>query len=144
MANKYSAFGTQLQLGDGATPTEAFNTVAGVLDISGPAFSTETIDLTAHDSANAFEEIVLGIKRSGEVTFDIVYDPADATHDDATGLFETYQDRETHNFKIIMTDTANTEIAFSGFTIGWEWSFPVNGGLLVSVTIKPDGEPTIT
>ena len=56
-------------------------TVAQVQNISGPSLSTSPIDVTTHDSTNAWEETVIGILISGEVTLDIVYDPADDTHD---------------------------------------------------------------
>lgn len=138
---KYSATGTQVQIGDGAS-TEAFTTVVGVQDITGPSFSTDMIDVTAHDSPNAFEEVVPGFKHSGEISFTLVYDPVHATHDETTGLFSHWQDREEHNYKIIFTDTGTTTMSFAGFCTAFDFSMPVNGALTVDVTIKPTGEPT--
>jgi predicted secreted protein len=138
---KYSSFGTLFQIGDGGSP-ETFTTVAGVQDISGPGFETETIDVTAHDSPGAFEELVAGIKRSGDITFDLVYDPAHATHDDTDGLFSFWQDREVHNYKVVFTDAGPTTMSFAGICTGFEFSMPVSGALAASCTIKPTGEPT--
>jgi len=142
---KFSSFGTQLTIGDAATPTEAFTVVAGVQDISGPGFTTDIIEVTAHDSPNAFEEFVAGIKRSGEVTFDLALDPADATHDETTGLFAFWQDRLAHNMQLIWPFLSpSRQMDFAGIVIGFEYTAPVSGFLGASITIKPTGEPVFT
>lgn len=138
---KYSSFGTLFQIGSGGSG-ETFTTVAGVQDISGPGFTTETIDVTAHDSPAAFEELVAGLKRSGEITFTLVYDPVHATHNETTGLFSHWQDRAVHNYKVVFTDAGTTTMSFAGITTGFEFAMPVSGALTTDVTIKPTGEPT--
>jgi predicted secreted protein len=76
-----NAFGTEFRRGNGATPTETFTTIANVTNIGGPARSRETIDVTTHGSPDAWMEFIGGLKNGGEVSLDINYDPAEATHD---------------------------------------------------------------
>ena len=72
---KYASFGTVLKRG--ATP------IAQVLDISGPGLSADTEDVTSHDSTGGWEEHVVTVLRTGDVSFDIEYDPNAATHKNA-------------------------------------------------------------
>lgn len=140
MAQKLSAFGTLLKLSDaGATGT--FTTVAGVQDIEGPEFTTDTVEVTAHDSTDAFEEHVPGIKRSGEVTFTTVYDPANVTHQ---SLYTVWSGRLTRGWQIIAPDTGAEMVAFLGIITRWGRSYPVNGALTADISIKPTGAATVT
>ncbi len=72
---KYAAYGVSLKKGAVA--------YAYVTNISGPGLSLDTEDVTTHDSTGAWEEVVGTILRSGEISMDIVYDPAHATHKNA-------------------------------------------------------------
>ena len=114
---------------------------ANVKNIPGPSLSLDTEDVTTHDQAVAFEEVVGTILRSGEVTLDIVYDPADATHDAGTGLIYRMEDRIYSFFKQIFPD--DTEWEFSGYVVGFEPTAPVDGALTASVKIKITAVPTL-
>lgn len=137
-----SAFGTLLQTGDGAT-SEVFTTIAEVITISGPALSTDTIDMTHHSSPGNYEEFVGGTLRSGEVTFDINYIPTAATHDASTGLLKDYENRTVRNFKLVFPDTGNTTWSFAAVVVGFEPSAPHDDKLMASVTLKISGQPTL-
>lgn len=140
MAIKYSSFGTILKMSDGAA-TPVFTAVAGVQDIDGPEYTTDAEDVTAHDSPNAFEEKVPTIKRSGEITFPIVYDPADPTH---ASLIDVWQDRDTVAWQIVAPTTPAETIEVDAFVSRWGRSYPVSGGLMANIGLNPTGEPTIT
>ena len=60
--------GTLWKRGNGASPTEAFATVAEVTAISGPGISRDTIDATHMESPDRFREFVGGLRDGGEVT----------------------------------------------------------------------------
>jgi hypothetical protein len=77
---KQAAYGTMLNWGDGGG-TEAFAPVAYVTNIGGPGLALDVEDVTSHDQATAWEEVVPTILRSGEVSIDLVFDPADDTQD---------------------------------------------------------------
>ena len=133
---KYSAYGTVLERG--AT------TIAQVTNISGPGLLLDTEDVTSHDSTAAWEEVVGTILRSGEITLDIVYDPAAATHKNAAGgLLADLVARTAQTYSLIFTDAADTEWTFSAFVVGFEPDMPHDGALTASVTMKITGQPTL-
>jgi hypothetical protein len=121
----------------GVAPVET----AAVTNIGGPGLALDTEDVTSHDSTGAWEEVVATILRSGEVTLDIVYDPAGGTHDDTTGLVYRLDNRIRSHFDLIFRSTNNW--TFFGFVTGFEPSAPVDGALTASVTIKIDGPPVL-
>ena len=136
---KYDAYGTALYKGTNTGPV-----YAQVTNISGPGLSLDTVDVTSHDSTSAWEEVVATILRSGEITMDIVYDPANATHKyAANGLLYDMVSRTAITLTLIFPDTATTEWTFSGYVTAFEPSAPVDGALTASVTIKPTGVVTI-
>jgi len=137
---KYDAYGTELYRGTSGAGTA----IAQVKSISGPSLSADTEDVTSHDSVNAWEEVVVTILRSGEVTLDIVYDPADATHKDAAnGLLNDLQGRASTTYTLVFPDAASTEWSFSAYVTAFEPDAPVDGALTASVTLKATGDMTI-
>ena len=139
MATKYDAYGTALYKG-----TNTGTAYAQVTSITGPSMSLDTVDVTSHDSTSAWEEVVATILRSGDLTMDIVYDPADATHKNASGgLLADFIARTAVVFTLIFPDAATTEWTFSGYITAFEPSAPVDGALTASVTIKPSGVVTL-
>lgn len=115
--------------------------VAAVTNIGGPGLGLDTTDVTTHDQATAWEETVATIIRSGEVTLDIVYDPADATHDAGTGLIYRLEDKIYSFFKLIFSE--DTEWEASGYVTGFEPGSPVDGALTASVKLKITGQPLL-
>ncbi len=136
---KYDAYGTELREGT-ATGTKYVQ----VTNISGPSLSSDVIDVTSHDSTSAWEEAVVGILRSGEMTLDIAYDPADATHKNAgVGFLAALVARTAVTYTLVFSDSATTEWTFSAFVTGFEPSAPVDGALTASVTFKPTAVVTL-
>ncbi len=146
MPAAYASYGSLLQMGDGASPTEAFTTIAGVKDISGPATNRDLEEVTSHSSPNGFEEFVPTIKRSGEVSFDLNFDPTLATHGTATtGLAGKVNSDVPTNFRLVFPRIGvnGYRWAFSGYVTGFDTSAPVAGVAGASVTIKITGSPTL-
>lgn len=141
----FFAQGTKLQVSDGATPTPAFTTVFEALSISGPGMTADVIDVTSHSSTGGFREFIGGLKDGGEVTFDVNLSPQHVTHNDtsATGLRKLLQDGTVRAFKMIYTDTGNSEDTFNGVVVGFEVSAPVDSQLMASMTIKITGPVTL-
>lgn len=138
-----AAFGTLLQLGNGATPTESFTTIAEVKDISGPALSSDTEDVTNHDSTDGWGEIIPTILRAGEVTFDVNFIPTGTTQSYSAGLIKDLKDQTKRNFQIVFPDTTTTTWGFAAYVTGFEPSAPVAGGLSASVTLSISGKPSL-
>lgn len=136
------AFGTQFQRGDGATPTEAFVTIANVTNIGGPERERETIDMTAHDSPDGWREFVGGLKDGGEISLDLNYDPTESTHD----LDDDFDDRLPRNYRlIILPETADEHTwGIAGVMTKCGDEFPHDDKMARSVTVKVTGKPTLT
>ena len=116
--------------------------IAQISNISGPGLSVDMIDVTTHDSTNAWEDVVAGILRTGELTLDIVYDPAGATHAAAAGgLIYRLENRQYTWFDLTFFTTYNW--TFSGYITGFTPGAPVEGALTAAVTLKITGPPTL-
>jgi hypothetical protein len=137
-----NAFGTQFRRGDGATPTEAFTTIANVTSISGPNRTRETLDLTAHDSPDAYMEFAGGLKNGGEVGLEINYDPTENTHD----LDDDFDDVDPRNYQIVILPGTEDEHTWDFAAILTELSdeFPYDDKMGRSLTVKITGKPVLT
>lgn len=138
------AFGAQLQIGDGATPTEGFTTIAEVLDIGGPELTRDTEDVTPHDAVDGYEEFIATLRRTGEVTFDVNFVPSHATHGTGSGgLIGLYESDELTNFRLVMAASIGYTWSFAAMVTRVSPSNPVTGAARASVTLKPSGKPTL-
>lgn len=139
---QYPGFGTLLKIGDGGA-TETFTTIAQVQDISGPELSLDLDDTTNHSSSGGYEEAIASVIRTGEVSLELVFDPADDTHDYPAGLVKDLTDKTKRNFQLVFTDTANTTWAFTAYVSNFKPSAPVSGKLSADVSLKLTGAPTL-
>lgn len=143
MTNALFAFGTLLKIGDGATPTEGFTTIAEVTNIGGPGFSMDTPDVTSHSSANKWREFIAGLLDAGEVTFTINFIPTNATHSQTSGLLKDMKNRTKRNFQLVFPDSGATTWTLPTFITGFEPGEPIDNALTADVTLKVAGEPTL-
>jgi hypothetical protein len=134
-----NAFGTLLKMGDGATPTEAFTTIANIHSLTGPSLSRETLDATAHDSPNKTREFTGSLKDPGEVTAEVHYDPA--VHDPLRDLLD---DDEPTNFQIHWPPSVGGNDGFAALLTGFEATAPFDGLLGATLTFKVTGSVTAT
>lgn len=143
MSNATSGFGTLLKIGDGATPTEGFTTVAEVISISGPALALGTIEVTNMSSASNYREFVAGLKDAGEVKLDINFLPTDGTQDASAGLLKDFDDRTLRDFQLVFPDASTTTWSFSAFITAFSPSAKVDDRLTASVTLRVSGAPVL-
>jgi hypothetical protein len=136
------AYGSILQLGDGATP-EVFTAIAEITELTPPQMSRDDIDVTSHQSSDGYREFISGLRDGGEVSFKANWLPTNSTHDGTTGLLETFNDNVNHNWKVILPNTLIT-IAFSGFLTAFEPDLPIEEQAQLSGTIKVSGKPTVS
>lgn len=133
---KYAAFGTQLKR-NGAT-------IAQLKTIGGPGLALDTEDVTSHDSPGGWEEVVGTILRSGEVSLDLVFDPADATHKNTSGgLIGDMISRTPHQYQLVLPTSPATTWTFDALVTKFEPSADASGALTASATLKVTGEPTL-
>lgn len=144
----YHMDGATAGLTDDLTSTDtvagvALTDIVQIVSIGGPSLAVDTEDVTTHDSTGAVEEHVATIIRSGEVSFDIEYDPVAATHDNTTGLISRLSSKAISQYQIVFPDAAGTMWTFDGWTSGFEPGEPHDGALTASVTVKVTGSPTL-
>jgi hypothetical protein len=118
-----------------------YTTIAQVVSFSGPTFQVASIETTnLSDTAKKYRP---GISDSGEMKFDLNFDPADAGH---TGLKTLIETPAVASWQISFpTATHATLFTFDGFPTGME----VGGGgpedkVTASLTIKITGTVTVT
>ncbi len=132
----YKALGTLLK--------HSGTTIKEVCDISGPAMKAGTIDTTSHDSTGGWREFVTTLKEGGEVTFQINYDPAHATHKNAAGgLLKAFNDGTLEAFSVTFTDIAGSVWSFNAYVTGFVPKMPVEGKLSADVTLLISGAVTL-
>lgn len=141
---RFRSHGTLLKMSDGLT-TPTFSTVAQVRDIRGPNISRGVDANADHDMAGGIDKIADGLYDGGQITFDIAWDPTGATHNGTTGLRAALKAGTLKDFKIVLPNTAATELSFSGYVTEMTPSMPANKGMLTcSVTIEVSGDHTET
>lgn len=127
--------------GTGVTYTplaESFTTIANCKDITLPSAATDEIDVTCHDSAA--KETIDGDTDYGSVTFDINYNPANATH---AALRLKSETKASTNWQAVLVDTTTETWEFAGWVKGFALSAPVSGVYTASVDIKVTGMPQV-
>ncbi|MBA7515233.1 hypothetical protein ES705_07272 [subsurface metagenome] len=120
-----------------------FTNIAEVVNFSGPTISADTEDVTHHESPGAYREKVVTLLNAGQVTFDLNFDPAGATHNNVDGLLERLENRTVEDFMITWPDQAATVWKFTAFVVGFEPDAPVDGKLAASVSLEITGQPTL-
>lgn len=132
-----NAFGTQLERSDMAA-TPVFTAIANVTSIKGPELSRDTIDVTAHNSAEAWREFVGALKDAGEVSLDVNYDPA--SHDT---LIADFDDADPRDYKLVFPVTPAVTWSIKALLTGFSAEAPFDDKLAASITLKVSGKPTI-
>lgn len=132
-----SSQGTLIARAPIATPS-TFTTIGELHDITPPALMRNPIEMTAHNDSE--ETFVVGIKRKGELQFEIGFVPSLGSHDELTGLIKAYNDGSRDIYRVTYPDTSAW--LFSGFVTNVGPSAPVDGALVASVTIRPTGTMT--
>ena len=135
---KYHGFDVKLARSDGLG---GWTTIAQVRDITGPGLELNTIDATDRDSSNKWMEFVSGLKDGGEVSFDIAYDPSNATHGATSGLLDMLEQGTSDSFQVQFP--GGVSWTFTAFVTGFEPSAPLDDLLTASVTMKLTGQPTL-
>jgi len=130
---KYAAYGAKLQYDADTTPTD----LAYIRDLGGPTFSSDTVDVTTHDSPNGLREFIVSLRSGGEISLDLVFDPANAGH---VKLTTEWQAATSDTYRIVMTDSGATEWEFDAFVTGFDMSQPADGELSASVTLTITGD----
>lgn len=113
----------------------SFVDIAELRDITPPALQRNTIEMTTHNEDD--DAYIVGIRRHGELTFNVNFTPWDASHDANTGLQQAYYDGTRDIYRITFPD--GTQWLFSGFVTNFAPDAPVDDRLGADVTVRPTG-----
>jgi len=117
-----TANGTTISF-DGSVPQD-------LLSISGPTFTVSTIDVTSMDSTR--REFTNGQYDSGEISFEIAYNPGAGTHQ----ALVTDIDSSTAASVWFITFSDNSTCTGTGFITAFSSSGSLDDKLTASVTVK--------
>lgn len=133
--------GAAAALTGGLDGTEIFTSIEGVKNISGPSLSMETIDVTNHTSGSSYRQIVPSFKSAGDVSFDVIYDPALEQHE---GLLSDFENRIRRNFQIVLPDAGLMQYDFAAYVSGGEIQAPIDNAIMIAFKLSVDGPVTRT
>jgi predicted secreted protein len=132
------AKGTQLKVGDGATPTEAFTLIPEVRSITGPSMSAETIDVTSHDTPGGFRDKIQGLKDWGNLSFELLWAPSNAKHQQ---LFDDYMAGTVRHYTLTYPTVPPKTMTFSGWVGNNPSISPFDGALSKTVELNIMASP---
>ena len=117
-----------------------------IMDITGPQLSTDTDEITNHSSPDHTEEFIATIKRVGEITFALVFDPDNSGH---VALQAAWSDRSADSYVMTYPDDAGNTGAgaswsFDAYCTGFSMAAPVTGHLSADVTLRAASAPSFS
>lgn len=141
MANHRKTQGAKIEVSGTASPS-VFTKVVNVTSVDESGVTIDQIDVTNLDSTA--KEYVPGMPDYGTVTFQINYDPDEATHQTLDGLAQA-QANATRDWRITESGggSPGTRTQFKGFVQSFQKSRAVNNVVKATATIKKTGPDTI-
>ena len=133
MTSAVSGFGTQL----------VWNTadIAEVTSLTHNGETVNMIDVSNHDSENAYKEFIAGMVDGGDIGVEMNFKAADSVGQIA--LHTDIQERTMRAWQITLPSSLGN-LAGNGYGTNWSMAFPPDGSITVSTTIKVTGKPTLT
>jgi predicted secreted protein len=139
---KVAAFGTVVAWDPAGG--SSYTDIGQLRDIGPPGITRDSIEVTTHDSTDAWREFIKGIKDGGEFTMVVEYDPVLATHDYSTGLLSDFDEDVTiPNFRLTFPDATTTQWICPGFITNAQPATPLDSDLTMAITVKVSGKPTL-
>ena len=125
--------GTELQLDIASTFTE----VVQLEDVSFGGSAVGFFEAPTLDQASAgIPKVATGYANGGQVSASGYFDPVAATHQAITDLITTPADS---SWKVVWSDSANTEWPFTAIVTGFDPSASVSDGLRFELNMEIDG-----
>ena len=150
----HSAFGTLLGVATSASVMDlstnpacstGWTDIVNLTNISGPSISVDTIDVTAHDSADGFREFTAGVIDGGDITLEGNFTSTGIEIKDLADL------REIIGFRVRFTTTGTSPNVvnydtwlLTGSMVSVETGAPHDGKIGFSAGVKLSGKPFLT
>lgn len=143
-ADTVSSIGTKLY----HTALAADNEIAGVLDISGPGFGRDVLDVTNHSSPDDFKESLVTRWDPNEVSFDMQWRAGNTNHQFLTNQITTSVAADDPKTYVLRMPGAKAQaqwctITFTAHLSNFAVGLPVEGVVTASVTLRVTGKPFI-
>lgn len=137
----FDGYGVALGIGDGAS-AEAFAAIAEVLDVSGPSYSKDVIDVSHSTSPDKYREKIAGFLDAGEVTLTM-----NMSQSDFASLLTKFEAEATNNYELTIPDdnfSTKPTIVFTAHVTSMPGTYPTQDKSTVDVTFTITGKPTYT
>jgi hypothetical protein len=115
------------------------NPVGEITNISGPNIQVNMIDST--DLSDETKQRIAGLIDNGEISLDVMWDPADAEH---INLYSDLVGRASTTFSITWPDSGEEIWTFSAFVSQFQPTAAVDDKLTASVTLTTTGAITVS
>jgi hypothetical protein len=129
--------------------TTTYDPVAQVADLDGPSVESDQIEVSHRadgTQANMWRRYVAGMKDGGEVSFTLIFDPDDPTHDPTLpgSMYALAASGDPGDFQLVFpgVGTKTTTASFKAYVTGFGAHSPLEDGLTVDVTTKVSGVVT--
>jgi len=136
--------GTLLKGQDGGTPG-VYSTIAEVAEIGPPELATADVKVTHHESPDATEEYIPGLKEGGDLELTVNYLPNHATHSAAgSGLLNLWKTRAVRNWQLVFPTTPTRTWTLSGYVKKFKPGTPMDDKMSAEIAIKVASRPTFS
>lgn len=117
-------------------------TLAEVNNVTPPAMSRDSVDVTHEQSPNAWREKIPGLKDAGEVSLELNFVPGGLAIQQLMSEFALEGAEATLPRRIVFPDGSRFD--FNAFLTGNEPDTPIDDKMALSVTFTVTGEPVLT
>jgi predicted secreted protein len=114
-------------MSDVASPA-TYSNVGQVRSISGPTVKPSIVDVTTHDTPGFWRRKIAVLNDAGDITFEVNFDKADATHSFTTGMWGQLIGLILSGFQMVFPNAAGT-LTFKGYMSSHEFGVPVDNVL---------------
>lgn len=123
------------------TTTTGAAEIGQIRNISGPGVSANDVDTTTIDSSSNYRTFACGLLDPGEVSFGVIYDPANSMH---KRLAYYAGQRITKTFTVYHASSTGDTDAFTAYVKGIGREIPLDDVITADITLKVSGVPGYT
>jgi hypothetical protein len=139
------SFGTILQLGNGATPTETFSDIAEIVDIPGLQPTRTLVEDTTHNQSSDYAHFVACMANGGKLALKVNYDPTETTHGEVSGLDYIFANALERNYRLVFNAGAGAGYyQFSAIIESAPLATPINGIYQKTYNFQVNSKPEWT
>jgi|SRR5205085_10410656 len=128
-----TAKGTIIKISNAASPI-AYANIGQVRSITGPTVKPHIVDITTHDTPGNWRRKLSVLIDAGDVSFEVNFDKADATHSFTTGMWNQMTGLVKSGFQMVFPNAAGT-LTFLGYIAQHEFMAPVDNVLAAKIMI---------